>query len=113
MLENLKKIKKLGFSIAIDDFGTGYSSLSMLLSVPADVVKIDKSFLKRYSEGTLSEEYIIKICDLIKAAGKEVLFEGVETIEQKEFLLRNNYNVAQGYLYDKPICVEDFEKKYL
>ena len=113
MLENLKKIKKLGFSIAIDDFGTGYSSLSMLLSVPADVVKIDKSFLKRYSEGTLSEEYIIKICDLIKAAGKEVLFEGVETIEQKEFLLRNNYNVVQGYLYDKPICVEDFEKKYL
>ena len=112
MYKNLQKLKDMGYSISMDDFGTGYSSLDLLLSAPVDTVKIDKSFLKKFEEGSLSKEYIIKICELIRITGKEIVFEGVENQNQLDFLVENGCHIGQGYFFSRPIAIEKFEELY-
>ena len=108
----LEELEKLGYRIAIDDFGTGYSSLSVLLEIPADVIKIDKSFTDRIS---LEEQrkFVSHMGDFIHSAKEEVIFEGIETEEQMKFLSDCGFKYGQGYLVDRPITVEEFEKKYI
>ena len=112
MNNNLSKLHRLGYHIAMDDFGTGYSSLDILLTSPLDVVKIDKSFLRKLDEGQLSKEYIIKICELIRITNKDIIFEGVESKEHVDFLLENKIYSGQGYYFNKAISVERFEELY-
>ena len=109
---NMEELKKIGFRIAIDDFGTGYSSLNVLLEIPADVIKMDKSFTDKL-EIEKQRRFVAKMGLLIKAARQEVLFEGVETEEQLKYLRSSGFEYGQGYLFDKPITVEAFEQKYL
>lgn len=115
-LQSLKqcmmKLEELGYRIAIDDFGTGYSSLSVLLEIPADVIKIDKSFTDRIN---LKEqrEFVSYMGQFIRSAKEEVIFEGIETEEQLHFLSDCGFKYGQGYLIDKPITVKEFEKKYV
>ena len=80
----LSELEKFGFRIAIDDFGTGYSSLGVLLEIPADVVKIDKSFTDRIN---LKEQrnFVSQMGNFIHSAKEEVIFEGIETEEQLQF----------------------------
>ena len=110
IIEIMHKIKKLGFLISIDDFGTGYSSLSTLQDMPADILKIDKSFVDRICK---SEKNII---DYILNIAKELKFisvaEGVETKEQKEYLAEKGCDVIQGYYYAKPMPKTEFEKLF-
>ena len=113
MYKNLEKLKEMGYVISMDDFGTGYSSLDILLSSPVDVIKIDKSFLYKLGSGELSKEYIIKICELIRTTGREIVFEGVENQEQVDFLLENEVYTGQGFFFNKAIPPEEFEKLYL
>lgn len=113
MYKNLEKLKGMGYVISMDDFGTGYSSLDILLTSPVDVVKIDKSFLKKLDEGELSKEYIIKICELIRLTGREIVFEGVENQGQVDFLLEQGCNFGQGFFFSHAMPAEEFEKKYI
>ena len=108
----LKKVMQMGFRIAIDDFGTGYSSLNMLYEIPAQVIKIDKSFTEK---ATLQGrgEFMRSMRQLIRAAKEEVVVEGIETEEQCEFLKNCGFEYGQGFLFDRPIPVGEFEKKYL
>ena len=108
----LSEIRASGFRINMDDFGTGMSSLNMLLFAPVDVVKVDKRFLE-VSIDQKNQRYIEYLGGLIQAANKEIIFEGVETEEQAKFLMECGYNRAQGYLFDKPLDVESFQKKYV
>ncbi len=105
-------INKSGFRIAIDDFGKGYSSLSMLREVPAQVVKLDKDFLKNY-EGEQHEGMLRNVIRLIKDAEKTVVCEGIETEQQRVLLKELGCDVGQGFLYSKPVPVHVFEKEYL
>ena len=108
----LVELRKKGFRIAIDDFGTGYSSLNILFDINVDVVKIDKSFL----DTELFEkrkQLIMHIGDMVHLAEEEIIFEGVENEEQIEFLKECGYKYGQGYIFDEPIRVLDFEQKYL
>lgn len=110
--QNMEELKRLGFRIAIDDFGTGYSSLNVLLEIPADVIKMDKSFTDKLHIEK-QRQFVAQMGQLIKVAGQEVMFEGIETEEQLEHLMNNGFEYGQGYLFDKPIPIENFENKYL
>ena len=108
----LNKLRSMGFRVAIDDFGTGYSSLSVLTNIPADVIKIDKSFLEK--EMSEQNADILKcIGELVKISRREIIFEGVETVEQERFLKECGFEYAQGYLCNRPLTVSEFEKMYL
>lgn len=108
----LIKLRERGFRIAIDDFGTGYSSLNILFDIPVDVIKIDKSFLNT-ENFQKRKQLIIYIGEMVQLAEEEIIFEGVEKEEQIEFLKECGYKFGQGYIFDRPIRVFDFEQKYL
>lgn len=112
VLKEVALLRKDGFDVAIDDFGTGYSSLSILKDIPADVVKMDKSFLEK-SNIERDWDFIVKIGALIRSVKEEVIFEGVETKQQAEFLVKCGFRYGQGYLYDRPLPVDVFEEKYI
>jgi len=98
-IQTLKKISDLGITISVDDFGTGYSSFLYLKRLPISKVKIDKSFIKGLPDN--NEDQIISkaIIDLCKNLNLEIIAEGVETNEQKQFLLDNGCELIQGHLF--------------
>lgn len=108
----IEKLHEMGFRVAIDDFGTGYSSLSVLADVPADVIKIDKTFINR----NMTDSRLILLYEIgrmVKIMGKDIIIEGVETEEQETFLSNGGFRCGQGYLCNPPIPVGEFEKAYL
>ena len=113
MIKDLELLQTAGFTIDIDDFGTGYSTLNMLLRAPADIVKLDKSFLMNITESKSQEEYVNCIAKLIDAADKEIVFEGVETEQQARVIEEYGYDKVQGFLFGRPIPAYEFGKTYL
>ncbi len=107
----LDKINKIGINISLDDFGTGYSSLSYLKRLPINKLKIDKSFIDDIPFDENDKIITKTIINLAQDMNLEVLAEGVETIEQENFLKKNGCTLAQGYLYSKPLSVDDINKK--
>ena len=108
----LNKIKQKGFSIAIDDFGTGYSSLNMLEIMPIDTLKIDKSFIDRMDINEQKTNFIEIIMFITKKLNLKTVAEGVETMEQVNYLKKWNCDLIQGYVYQKPLKFEEL-KKYI
>ncbi|WP_246943900.1 EAL domain-containing protein [Bacillus pinisoli] len=106
--ETLQALKSLGISISIDDFGTGYSSLSYLAKFPIDSLKIDRSFIKDVSTDDISRSITIAILTLGKSLHLNIVAEGVEDLEQLQFLEDYECDEAQGYLFSKPITAEEF-----
>lgn len=109
MIQQMAQLRKYGLKIAMDDFGIGYSSLGMLFDADVDIVKVDKSFIDHY-ETDQEQQYINRIGQLVRAAGKDIIFEGVETQQQVDFLRNYGYEKAQGYVFSKPVPVSEFEK---
>jgi len=106
-LEVLQSIKDLGIKIAIDDFGTGYSSLNRLKTLPISSLKIDKSFIKDIGEKDNNDLIIKSIISLAKELHLDTIAEGVETKEQKKFLLDHSCLNAQGYFFNYPLSIDD------
>ncbi|NTV77773.1 MAG: EAL domain-containing protein, partial [Clostridiales bacterium] len=107
--ECLHKLKDYGISIAIDDFGTGYSSLTYLHSLPFDVLKIDREFIKDVQKEE-EESFIYKtVVELAHNMKLKVVAEGIETKEQKEFLLKNHCDIGQGFYFERPIPPDKIE----
>ncbi len=104
----LDRLREMGVGISIDDFGTGYSSLSYLKRLPADAVKIDKSFVKGLGEDVEDKAIVRMIIELAHTLGMEVVAEGVETEEQAALLKEMGCDMAQGYLFSKPLPPERF-----
>ncbi|OHE62918.1 MAG: hypothetical protein A2001_00510 [Treponema sp. GWC1_61_84] len=109
VLTALESLRRLGISIAIDDFGTGYSSLSYLARFPISTLKIDRSFIERIGGENPQAELVKAIISIARSLRQEVVAEGVETVAQNEFLRTHGCDVAQGYLYGKPIPRSAFE----
>lgn len=107
----VKKMKNAGFKMLMDDFGSGYSSLNMLKSTPFDVLKIDKSFLDEFMESTRGRKIIEHTISMSQDIGLDIIAEGVETLEQAEFLSECGCDSAQGFYYSKPIPAADFDKR--
>lgn len=101
-----------GIKTSIDDFGTGYSSLNLLKELNVNIIKLDKSFLNVADKRTSSEEIVIRnIISMINELGMSVIAEGVETYAQAQFLRGVQCDMAQGFLYDKPMPHNEFEKR--
>ena len=101
--EALTNLTDIGIKLSIDDFGTGYSSLSQLKSMPISILKIDKSFIDHIPHNKQDVAIIKSIISLSKNLELQVVAEGVETIEQLNYLRDNGCEMIQGYYYSKPV----------
>jgi EAL domain-containing protein (putative c-di-GMP-specific phosphodiesterase class I) len=114
IVQKMVDLKALGVRFAIDDFGTGYSSLSYLKYFPFDTVKIDKTFIDNIATDANSASIVEAIIGMTKNMGMEVLAEGVEHLEQVDFLRKHHSNQVQGYYFSEPLtegeCTEPFKQ---
>ncbi len=99
----LRQIRALGVSLSIDDFGTGYSSLAYLKRLPLNTLKIDRSFIQDIPQSTQDMEIVQAIIVMAHTLHLQVVTEGVETLEQYEFLERYDCDFVQGYLLSRPV----------
>ncbi|MGE8188644.1 putative bifunctional diguanylate cyclase/phosphodiesterase [Pseudomonas sp. NPDC086278] len=103
----LRQIRALGVSLSIDDFGTGYSSLAYLKRLPLNTLKIDRSFIQDIPKATQDMEIVQAIIVMAHTLHLQVVTEGVETLEQYEFLERHGCDYVQGYLLSRPVPLEE------
>lgn len=108
----INKLKKLGIRFSMDDFGTGYSSLAYLSRLPLDEIKIDRSFVNSITQNDHSKNMVVTIINMAKIFNLKIVAEGVETTDQLNFLLNNDTNIFQGYLYSKALTKEQFGNYY-
>ncbi len=109
IVETIKAINGLGVKVAIDDFGTGYSSLGQLSRLDITKLKIDKSFISEINDNENKNKIVKAIISLADSLSLELVAEGVETNEQLDFLIKNDCNIVQGYLYSKPLLASEIE----
>lgn len=112
MLDVMRNLKEFNMNLSIDDFGSGYSSLNLLRDIPFDVLKIDRGFLDESVQSDSGKWILRKIVEMAEGLHLKVICEGVETHEQVEMLLDIGCIYAQGYLYSRPIPIEEFMEKY-
>lgn len=111
VLRKMELLKRKGIKIAVDDFGSGYSSLHMLKEMPIDILKIDKSFLNYEREMQEKDEILIRdVVELGKHLRMVIITEGVESLEQSDFLKEIGCDLVQGYYYGRPMPIENFER---
>lgn len=109
-MHSLEELNALGTRLAIDDFGTGYSSLSYLHRLPVQRLKIDRSFVNGLPDARDSAMIVQSIMLLGRNLGKQVIAEGIETEEQRRFLMQADCLEGQGYLFGKPMPLERFNE---
>ena len=110
LIKVFNQLRELGFIISIDDFGSGFSSLNLLKNLPVDILKLDKEFFMQNIMEGRDKMVVSSIIQLAKGLGLKVVSEGVETKEQADFLTTNGCDMAQGFLFYKPLRVTEFEK---
>ena len=106
-------LQQSGISTSVDDFGVGYSSLNLIKEIPWNVLKLDRSLLPAEDDENPKQKGVMfrYIVSMAQEMGLECISEGVETEEQVRLLAENNCNLAQGFYFDRPLPVEEFEKR--
>jgi diguanylate cyclase (GGDEF)-like protein/PAS domain S-box-containing protein len=104
----MEKIRELGVRFSLDDFGTGYSSLSSLIQLPLEQLKIDQSFVSKMLSKPADQMVVKTIIGMAHSLGLEVIAEGLETEEQKDFLHLHGCSLYQGYLFSPALPVDQF-----
>jgi diguanylate cyclase (GGDEF)-like protein len=105
-IAKLRAIKEMGVAVAVDDFGTGYSSLNYLKRFPIDTLKIDQSFVADLPSSD-GEALVDAILALARSLKLKVIAEGVETVEQMEYLIANHCDLLQGYYFSRPVPADE------
>jgi diguanylate cyclase (GGDEF)-like protein/PAS domain S-box-containing protein len=103
----MHRLKRIGVSLSLDDFGTGWSSLSYLRRFPLDRIKIDRSFMRDIPAQPAAEAVVRSIMDLARNLGLSCVAEGVETVEQHDYLEKKNCAEIQGFLFSRPLPASD------
>ena len=111
--ELFDQLRMQGVRVAMDDFGTGYSSLGVLKTSPADIVKIDRAFIRDIQTSTFDATFIKFVVELCHAVGISVCLEGVETNEEYEVVGGMGLDYIQGFLFGRPLPEEEFERRFL
>ena len=104
----LGDLKRMGVSISLDDFGTGFSSLAYLKRFPVDTVKIDRGFIRDLAFDPDDAAIVAAILSIARQLDLNVVAEGVETLEQRDFLAERTCPEIQGFLYSPPVSPEEF-----
>jgi EAL domain-containing protein (putative c-di-GMP-specific phosphodiesterase class I) len=112
MIETLNTLRRAGIRIAIDDFGTGYSSLRHLHRLPADIIKIDRSYIRDIADDDGTRRLVGTLHQLFTDLGLTVVVEGVEDERQARTLLDAGCRYAQGYLFSRPVPAVDLSPGY-
>ncbi len=113
IISNMNIMKKHGINFSMDDFGTGYSSLQYLKSLPLDQLKIDQSFVRDLSTNINNQAIVRTIIAMAKNLDMNIIAEGVETEEQRQLLINNGCTIFQGYLFGRPMPIEQFDAPLL
>lgn len=109
----IKEIKEKGFTISIDDFGVKNANLSLFTSIDFDVLKIDRSLVHDLTQNAKSRAVLSSISDICHKMGISMIVEGVETLEQLEYLQQIRCDGIQGYLFSRPVPLRQFEECYI
>lgn len=109
LLQTVSRLKKAGFSCSIDDFGKGYSSLGLLKNLPIDVLKIDSFFFDEGPDRSRDMALVESIVTLVKKFDIRTVAEGIESMEQVEYLKRIGCDYVQGYVFYRPMPQQDYE----
>lgn len=106
--KSILKLKEAGYIIALDDFGVDYSNLNLLTSIDSNIVKLDKYFMDDITESILNQKILNFICDVSEISEKSIVCEGIEDLEQRNFIKHIDYKkiFIQGYYYSKPLPLE-------
>ena len=107
-IDKMHALKLIGVRFSMDDFGTGYSSLSYLTQLPLDQLKIDQSFVRNIGTKSSDSMIVQTIIGMAHNLGIEVIAEGVETHAQRDFLLGAGCRIYQGFLFGRPVPLEEF-----
>jgi EAL domain-containing protein (putative c-di-GMP-specific phosphodiesterase class I) len=108
-IATMNALKEIGIQFSLDDFGTGYSSLQYLKRLPLDQIKIDQSFVRDIGTDSNDKAIVSAIIAMTQSMKLSVIAEGVETKEQRQFLLDEGCTHYQGYLFGRPVPIEQFE----
>ena len=111
LLEQLAALRGIGVRVSIDDFGTGYSSLAYFRDIPADEIKIDKGFVTPMLHSERDAAIVKTVIELAHNFSLRVVAEGVEDKKTADRLVELGCDILQGYYFDKPLPVEEFEKR--
>ena len=103
ILDQLDQVRRLGVALSFDDFGTGFASLNLLRSFPVNCIKIDKSFIQLMRTSEKDRVIVAGIIDMARKLGLNVVAEGVESIEDRDFLRLHRCEKGQGYFFGKPM----------
>lgn len=109
----VKGLQDAGISTSVDDFGIGYSSLNLIREIPWDILKVDKNFLPKDESATHNRQNVMfrHVVNMAREIGLTCVAEGVETKEQVCVLRNNGCDIAQGFYFDKPLPVREFERR--
>ncbi|MDX2369078.1 MAG: EAL domain-containing protein, partial [Colwellia sp.] len=112
VINKMNILASIGIQFSLDDFGTGYSSLQYLKKLPLFQLKIDQSFVRDLGIDSNDEIIVKTIISMAHSLGLNVIAEGVENEEQKHFLISQGCTNFQGYLFSKPVPIEEFESLF-
>lgn len=110
LIQTVKKLQEHGYPVLMDDFGSGYSSFNTLKDIPVNMLKVDMKFMEGFENGGRVGTILASILRMTKWLGIPVIAEGVETVEQYEFLRSIGCDYTQGFYFARPMSYTDFEK---
>jgi EAL domain-containing protein (putative c-di-GMP-specific phosphodiesterase class I) len=111
--KSVQRLRSRGLLVALDDFGTGYASLNHLLTLPVDIIKIDKCFVERMVEDDAGGIIVAALIDIAKKLDIRIVAEGIETTEQAERLQSLGCVLGQGYYFYRPASFDQTTKRLL